>query len=62
MDSRLGDFLVRADALLARLEPLLPVLRPQIDWQQSLAAGATAQFSAEHTIRYPKDIELLERQ
>lgn len=38
MDSRLGDFLVRADALLARLEPLLPVLRPQIDWQQSLAA------------------------
>ena len=32
-----------------------------IAWQQPLAAGATAQFSAEHTIRYPKDIELLER-
>lgn len=31
-------------------------------WLQPLAAGATAQFSAEHTIRYPKDIELLERQ
>ena len=30
-------------------------------WLQPLAAGATAQFSAEHTIRYPKDIELLER-
>ena len=32
-----------------------------IAWQQPLAAGATAQFSAEHTLRYPKDIELLER-
>ena len=32
-----------------------------IAWQQPLAAGATAQFGAEHTIRYPKDIELLER-
>ncbi|MDH4416897.1 MAG: DUF4139 domain-containing protein [Acidovorax sp.] len=31
-------------------------------WLQPLAAGATAQFSAEHTIRYPKDMELLERQ
>lgn len=33
-----------------------------VAWQQPLAAGATAHFSAEHTIRYPKDIELLERQ
>ncbi|GDY36700.1 DUF4139 domain-containing protein [Acidovorax sp. NB1] len=33
-----------------------------VSWQQPLTAGATAQFSAEHTIRYPKDIELLERQ
>ncbi|MBT9514408.1 MAG: DUF4139 domain-containing protein, partial [Acidovorax sp.] len=33
-----------------------------VAWQQPLAAGATAQFSAEHTIRYPRDIELLERQ
>lgn len=32
-----------------------------IAWRQSLAAGATAQFNAEHTLRYPKDIELLER-
>lgn len=32
-----------------------------IAWQQPLAAGATVQFSAEHTLRYPKDIELLER-
>lgn len=32
-----------------------------VAWRQNLAAGATAQFSAEHTIRYPKDIELLER-
>lgn len=31
-----------------------------VAWQQPLAAGASAQFSAEHTIRYPKDIELLE--
>ncbi|CAN7654159.1 DUF4139 domain-containing protein [Acidovorax sp. LjRoot117] len=33
-----------------------------VAWQQSLAAGATAQFSAEHTIRYPKDVQLQERQ
>lgn len=33
-----------------------------VAWQQPLGAGATAQFSAEHTIRYPKDVELQERQ
>lgn len=33
-----------------------------VAWQQPLAPGATAQFSAEHTIRHPKDVELLERQ
>ena len=33
-----------------------------VSWQQSVATGATAQFSAEHTIRYPKDVELIERQ
>ena len=33
-----------------------------VAWQQALAAGATAQFSAEHTLRYPKDITLQERQ
>lgn len=38
MDSRLSDFLLRAEAVLARLEPLLPEQRPVIDWQQSLAA------------------------
>ena len=38
MDSRLSDFLQRAEELMARLEPLLPALRPQVDWQQCLAA------------------------
>ncbi|OEC60164.1 ATP-binding protein [Pseudomonas sp. ENNP23] len=38
MDSRLLDFLERADAVLARLEPLLPVERPVIDWDRCLAA------------------------
>jgi uncharacterized protein len=38
VDSRLSDFLLRAEAVLARLEPLLPEQRPVIDWQQSLAA------------------------
>ena len=33
-----------------------------VAWQQPLAAGAAAQFSAEHTIRYPKDLEIQERQ
>ncbi|WP_099658843.1 DUF4139 domain-containing protein [Acidovorax sp. 56] len=33
-----------------------------VAWQQPLAAGATAQFSAEHTIRYAKDLEVQERQ
>ncbi len=31
-------------------------------WQQSLAAGATASFSAEHTIQWPKDAQIDERQ
>ena len=38
MDSRLDAFLQRADAVLARLEPLLPAPRPAIDWGQCLAA------------------------
>lgn len=38
MDSHLSAFLFRAEALMARLEPLLPAVRPSIDWQQSLAA------------------------
>lgn len=38
MDSRLFEFLERADAVMARLEPLLPATRPVIDWQKSLAA------------------------
>lgn len=32
-----------------------------IVWQQPLAAGASASFSAEHTIRHHKELELLER-
>ncbi|KPY90818.1 Uncharacterized protein ALO43_02977 [Pseudomonas tremae] len=38
MDSRLDAFLQRADAVLARLEPLLPALRDPVDWTQALAA------------------------
>ncbi|UVJ42722.1 ATP-binding protein [Pseudomonas sp. LS1212] len=38
MDSSLNAFLERADAVLARLEPLLPVPRAVIDWEQCLAA------------------------
>lgn len=38
MDSRLNAFLERAEGVLARLEPLLPALRPDIDWNRSLAA------------------------
>lgn len=38
MDSRISDFLLQAGAVLARLEPVLPVQRPVIDWQASLAA------------------------
>ena len=38
MDSRLNAFLERADAVLARLEPLLPAPRQAIDWSQCLAA------------------------
>ncbi len=32
-----------------------------IAWRQNLAAGASASFAAEHWVRYPKDIQLLER-
>lgn len=38
MDSRLSAFLERAEGVLARLEPLLPALRPHIDWANTLAA------------------------
>ncbi len=38
MDSRLNAFLERADAVLARLEPLLPAPRETVDWNRSLAA------------------------
>ena len=38
MDSRLHDFLARAEQVLARLEPLLPASRVELDWSQSLAA------------------------
>nr|WP_185160111.1 ATP-binding protein [Pseudomonas sivasensis] len=38
VDSRLNAFLERADAVLARLEPLLPAPRQAIDWSHCLAA------------------------
>ncbi len=38
MDSRLMAFLERADAVLARLEPLLPAIREPLDWSATLAA------------------------
>ncbi|SDX48225.1 hypothetical protein SAMN05444064_111100 [Pseudomonas syringae] len=38
MDSRLDAFLQRADAVLARLEPLLPAVREPVEWTQVLAA------------------------
>ncbi|GIZ12047.1 ATP-binding protein [Pseudomonas sp. NCCP-436] len=38
MDSRLLDFLARAEQVLERLEPLLPVTRLAIDWTHCVAA------------------------
>lgn len=38
MDSRLQSFLIRAEQVLERLEPLLPALRPELDWQHCVAA------------------------
>ncbi len=38
MDSRLNAFLERADAVLARLDPLLPTLRVELDWNHTIAA------------------------
>nr|WP_122690135.1 ATP-binding protein [Pseudomonas viridiflava] len=38
MDSQMNAFLERADAVLARLEPLLPALREPVDWTHALAA------------------------
>jgi len=38
MDAELKAFLQRAEALLSRVEPLLPAQRPVLDWTQSLAA------------------------
>ena len=38
MNSKLDAFLERAEAVLARLEPLLPAQREPIDWHECLAA------------------------
>lgn len=38
MDPRLIAFLDRAETLLTRIEPLLPVIREPVDWQRYLAA------------------------
>lgn len=38
MDSRLYAFIERAEAVLTRLEPLLPAPRPTFDWNTTLAA------------------------
>ena len=38
MDSRLLDFLARAEQVLERLEPLLPAVRPHVDWSHCVAA------------------------
>lgn len=38
MDSRLNSFLQRAEAVLERLDPLLPVPRVALDWSQTVAA------------------------
>jgi predicted AAA+ superfamily ATPase len=38
VDSRLNAFLERADAVLARLDPLLPTLRVELDWNDTVAA------------------------
>eukprot|EP01032_Pedospumella_encystans_P033881 gene33881-38288_t len=40
---------------------VLSALPGTVAWQQALAAGGSAQFSAEHTIRYPKDADVVER-
>ena len=38
MDSKLSDFLQRAEQVLARIEPWLPQVREPIDWSKSYAA------------------------
>jgi len=38
VDSRLLDFLARAEQVLERIEPLLPALRPEVDWSKCVAA------------------------
>jgi predicted AAA+ superfamily ATPase len=38
MEPRLSAFLERAESVLARLDPLLPALRPPLDWEHCLAA------------------------
>ena len=33
-----------------------------VEWWQTLAAGASTEFSAQHDIRYPQDMPISERQ
>lgn len=38
MDSRITDFLARAESVLTRIEPLLPAVSEPLDWTDTLAA------------------------
>ncbi|OLU25943.1 ATP-binding protein [Pseudomonas sp. PA27(2017)] len=38
MDSRITDFLARAESVLTRIEPLLPAVREPLEWTDTLAA------------------------
>jgi predicted AAA+ superfamily ATPase len=52
----LNAFLQRADAVLARLEPLLPALREPVDWSHALAARWVREGRSGYLI--PLDVSL----
>jgi uncharacterized protein len=56
VNSKLDAFLERAEAVLARLEPLLPAQRESIEWDQCLAAAGSVK--AARAICMPLDVSL----
>ncbi len=58
MNTELNAFLLRADQLMARLEPLLPARRQIIDWQHTLAARWQAGRGEGYLLPLQVDLDL----
>lgn len=56
MDVELKAFLLRAEDLLARIEPLLPSRPPSIDWERTLGPHVGSATHAAATWRHCRSV------